>query len=328
VTPTVPEIVPDISVSIVSYNTKDILIACIESLLRSEAEGEAALEIIVADNGSTDGTPEAIRSRFPTVIFIDTGGNIGYGRANNAALHSASGRYFFIINSDIEMAPGAIAKMLAFMEANPKIGMIGAQLILPDGSIQGSCARDPTLLGVFWEQTYLDKLYPDNTITGSYLMTDWDYNSIREVPQVCGACFFVRAEAFRKIDGFDPAYFMYFEDTDFCVRLRKCRWPIYFFPEARIKHHLGASSGKSWRSRAMMISSYNQSRYYYYRRNHGKLQAIGLKAIVTMGAVLRLVAWSALSIVRPSARNQMRLFGLVFLNTVRMNDRGTSPTRL
>jgi GT2 family glycosyltransferase len=316
---------PDISVSIVSYNTRDLLSACLKSLLEREQAGEATLEIIVADNGSTDGSAEMVASAYPTVKFISTGGNVGYGRGNNAALAIAVGRYYFILNSDTEVEPGALAGMLAFMDSRTEVGMVGAQLILPDGSIQRSCARDPTLMAVFWEQTYLDKLFPKNRVTGSYLMTDWDYKSQREVEQVCGACFFVRAEAFKKIGGFDPAYFMYFEDTDLCVRLRKAGYPIYFYPEARILHHLGASSGKSWRTRALMIASYNQSRYYYYRRNYGPLHAAFLKATVLFGALLRLSAWTLLLPIKRSAGEQVRLFANVVKRTLLMSSQDAQP---
>ena len=316
---------PDISISIVSYNTRELLSACISSLLKRQDEGEAILEIIVADNGSTDGTLDELRELFPMVKLVETGGNVGYGRGNNAALAEAHGRYYFVLNSDTEVEPGALNGMLEYMDENPEVGMVGAQLILPDGSIQASCARDPTLAAVFWEQTYLDKLFPKNKVTGNYLMTDWDYSTKREVEQVCGACFFVRAEAFKQISGFDPAYFMYFEDTDFCVRLRKSGRPIVFYPEARILHHLGASSGKSRRVRALMIASYNQSRYYYYRRNYGPFQAAILKSIVLLGAGLRLAAWSALALVKPSAREQTRLFVDVFRRTLFMTSKTAHP---
>jgi N-acetylglucosaminyl-diphospho-decaprenol L-rhamnosyltransferase len=310
---------PDISVSIVSYNTRDLLSACLKSLLDKQRAGEASLEIIVADNGSTDGTGEMVAANFPEV-------KIGYGRGNNAALAQAAGRYFFILNSDTEVEAGALSGMLEYMDKNPTVGMVGAQLILPDGSIQRSCARDPTLTAVFWEQTYLDKLFPNNKVTGSYLMSDWDYNSKREVEQVCGACFFVRAQAFREIGGFDPAYFMYFEDTDFCIRLRKDGWPIYFFPDARILHHLGASSGKNWRTRALMVSSYNQSRYYYYRKNFGRPKAQLLKAVVLLGAILRLGMWTVLLPVKRNAAEQVRLFADVFKRTLLMSDHDAMPT--
>ncbi len=309
---------PDISVSIVSYNTRELLRACLASLQARGASGEASLEIIVADNGSTDGTTEMVQAEFPQVRLVETGGNIGYGRANNAALEEAQGRYFFVLNSDTEVEPGALAALRDFMDSHMDVGAAGAQLVLPNGTIQASCATDPSLLSVFWEQTYLDKLLPANRVTGAYAMTHWAYNDARAVEQVAGACLFVRREAYQAIGGFDPAYFMYFEDTDLCIRLRRAGWPIWFVPQARIGHHLGASSGGDWRVRARMIASYNQSRYYYYSRYGGRARGALLKTLTLMGAALRLLAWSAASVRRPGAREQVHLFRSVLAQTWRM----------
>ncbi len=309
---------PDISVSIVSFNTRDLLRACLLSLQARQASGEVSVEVIVADNGSTDGTIEMVQAEFPAVRLVETGGNIGYGRANNAALEDAAGHYFFVLNSDTNVEPGALATLRDFMDAHPDVGAAGAQLVLPDGTIQASCATDPSLLSVFWEQTYLDKLLPANKVTGAYAMTHWAYNDARAVDQVAGACLFVRREAYRAVNGFDPAYFMYFEDTDLCIRLRRAGWPIWFVPQARIGHHLGASSGSDWRVRARMIASYNQSRYYYYSRYGGRRQGALLKALTLLGAGLRLLAWSIVSARRPAARDQMRLFRDVWHRTLVM----------
>ena len=313
---------PDVTVSIVSYNTCDDLRNCLASLQARRDEGEVTLEVVVADNESKDGSVDMVRSEFPWVRVVETGGNLGYGRANNAGLKEANGRYYFVLNSDTIVEPGALKVMRDFMDESPKVGCVGAQLILRDGSTQTSCARDPGLLAVFWEQTYLDRLLPNNKITGNYLMTDWDYKDRREVEQVCGACLFVRRQAWLDIDGFDPAYFMYFEDTDFCIRIRKAGWKIVFVPEARIHHLLGASSGKSWETRARMISAYNKSRYYYFNRYEGRTKGLAIKATVLLGATLRLMAWSMIALVRPKSRDQVRLFREVWRQTASMSPAG------
>jgi len=317
------EMVPaDVTVSIVSYNTSEPLRNCLASLQARRDEGEVTLDVVVADNASTDDSVAMVRREFPWVRVVETGGNIGYGRANNTGLAGATTRYVFVINSDTVVEPGALKVMRDFMDENPKIGCVGAQLILSDGSTQTSCARDPSLLAVFWEQTYLDKLLPNNRITGNYLMTNWDYKDRREVEQVCGACLFVRREAYEQIGGFDPAYFMYFEDTDFCIRLRRAGWPIHFVPEARILHLLGASSAKNWQTRARTISAYNKSRYYYFNRYYGRLQGLRLKATVLLGAGLRLAVWSLIALVKPSKRDQVRLFREVWRQTWHMTPAG------
>lgn len=313
---------PDVTISIVSYNTKEPLRNCLQSLQERRDEGEVTMDVVVADNDSHDGSVEMVRSEFPWVQVVETGGNIGYGRANNAGLNDARGRYYFVLNSDTIVLPGALRIMRDYMDSNPKVGCVGAQLILEDGSIQESCARDPGIAAIFWEQTYLAKLLPKNKVTGAYLMTYWDYNEIREVEQVCGACLFVRREAYEQIKGFDPAYFMYFEDTDFCIRMRRAGWPIYFVPEARIRHLLGASSSGDWRKRARTVSAYNKSRYYYFNRYEGRLRGLLVKSILLLGSGLRLLAWSCIALLKPTARDQVRLFWEVWKQTVKMNPHG------
>jgi len=306
---------PDVTVSIVSYNTCALLRACLQALGDRRDEGEVTLEVVVADNGSHDGSAAMVRDEFPWARLIETGGNIGYGRANNLALEDARGRYFFVLNSDTEVEPGALTALRDFMDAHPQVGLAGAQLVLPDGATQASCATDPSLTAVFWEQTYLDRLLPANRVTGAYAMTHWAYDTVREVEQVCGACFFARREAWQEVGGFDPAYFMYFEDTDLCVRLRRAGWPIFFLPGARIKHHLGASSSGDWQTRARMVASYNKSRYYYFTRYGGAGRGALLKGLVLLGTGLRLAAWTCLSVLRPAAREKVRLFRAIWSQT-------------
>jgi hypothetical protein len=310
-----PESIPDISIGIVSYNTCDLLRACLQSLRQRAAEGEATIEVIVADNGSSDGSVEMVQREFPEFQAFYTGGNIGYGRANNAAFERATGRYFFVLNSDTEVEPGALREMVQFMDAHPQAGGAGAKLILPDGSTQPSVGTDPTLRAIFFEQTYLDKLLPHSRLTGGYLLTWWDYKERREVEQVCGACLFVRREAWHQIGGFDPAFFMYFEDTDFCLRLRRAGWQIWYLPDARIQHRLGGSSGNNWRVRARMVTSYNHSRYYFWTRERGQWAGSLTKAFTLLGATLRLLAWTGKCLKNPrnrEARTQQKLFRRVW----------------
>jgi GT2 family glycosyltransferase len=312
---------PVVSLSIVSFNTRDLLRECLASL--QERAGEADLEITVVDNGSTDGSVEMVRAHFPQVLVVEAGENLGYGRANNLALQNARGDFVWILNSDTTIEPGAIADMAAWMEAHPKCGAIGSRLILPDGTTQPSCAGDPSLWAVFCEQTFLYKLLPGGRYTGSYAMTnltDWSYDEPRSVPQVCGASLFVRRETWRATGGFDPSYFMYFEDTDWCVRAREANWEIWFLPQSRVRHHLGASSGGSWRTRAMMVFHYNLGRLLFFGRRRGPRVARALKYLLCLGALARLLAWAILGL-HPKywrrARERVLLFRQVLLSTSR-----------
>ncbi len=328
-----PPDAPDLSVAVVSYNTQGLLRACLASLAARQAEGEATLEIIVADNGSTDGSLDMVRAEFPGARVIETGGNIGFGRANNLALADARGRCFCLLNSDAEALPGALRKTLAFLDAHPDVGLAGGQLLWPDGRPQTSWGHDPTLAGVWEEQTFLGAVRariapgpgrtaptpspspasgigePEKTpekTTGA---------SPRDVDQISGAYMVLRREAWRQVGGFDPAYFMYNEDVDLNVRLRRAGWRVVFLPDVFIRHHLGASSRADWQTRARMVSAYNESRFLYFTRFHGPKAGRRLRAYCLLGAAIRLTGWSLLAAVKPGARDKVKLFREVWRRT-------------
>ena len=300
-------VTPDISVAIVSYNTRDLLRACLRSLFARQEDGEASLEIIVADNGSSDGSLDMVRAEFPSVQVIETGENLGFGRANNLALQNAQGRAFCLLNSDAEVLPGALSLPLAALDADPKIGLVGGQLLWPDGRLQTSYGDDPTLAGVFREQTFLSARGGAHTVAPPAALTD--------VPQICGAFMLIRPQAWREMGGFDPQYFMYNEDVDLNFRLRRAGWRVVFLPQARITHHLGASSSADWRKRARMVSAYNESRFYFFSRFYGSSAGAKLKAYCLLGAAIRLSGWFLLSLIRPSARDKVKLFWEVWRRT-------------
>ena len=354
----------------VSYNTRDLLRACLQSLLDPAGRGRGdALEIMVADNGSTDGSVEMVRAEFPTVQLIETGGNVGFGRANNAALADARGRHFALVNSDAEVLPNALAQSLAFLDGSRRTSAWPAGSCLwPDGRDQTSWGDDPTLGGVFREQTFLGGVWervkrrsPWEPTPGAALATRrasadpslgrkgeektaektgesptpssppppsflgrgaGEVGSegagtplSRDVDQICGAFMLIRREAWRQVGGFDPHYFMYNEDVDLNVRLRRAGWRVVFLPHVRITHHLGASSSADWRKRARMVSAYNESRYYYFGRFGGPKAAAKLKAYCLLGAAIRLTAWTLLSVGKPGARDKVKLFQEVWRRT-------------
>jgi GT2 family glycosyltransferase len=313
--------VPDITVSIVSYNTRDLLRRCLQSLRERQQAGEATLQIVVGDNASRDGSLEMVQQEFPEFEAFSTGSNLGFGRAHNLCFQRARGRYFFVLNSDTEVEPGALATLRDFLDAHPEAGGAGAQLVYPDGSPQASFGGDPQLRGILLEQTYLDKVLTRLRTAAPANESDEEAtpDSIpREVEQICGACQFVRTEAYRQVEGYDPAYFMYHEDVDLNIRLRWAGWKLYFVPAARIRHHLGASSERDWKTRARMVSALNWSRYYYYHRYEGAMRGGLLKATFVLGAGLRLGGWSLIALARPSALEKVRLFREVFRRTWRM----------
>ena len=283
---------PDLHISIVSYNTASLLDACLDSL--ASGAGRASLAVTVVDNGSTDGSPEMVRSRYPQFHVVETGANIGYGAANNAALRGTNARYVMALNSDTVVQPGSLDALVDFMDAHPEVGAAGAALILPGGEPQRNWAvGELTLAGVVWEQTFLAKLLPRSKTFGDYFRADWPRDRDTLVPQACGAALAIRAELFDKLGGFDPAIFMYAEDTDLCRRVRDCGSHVAFVAGARIVHHHGQSSAGSLRP--AMIVEHNRSRIYYFAKHAGRAQALAARAVMAAGALLRALLWSALA---------------------------------
>jgi len=272
---------PDVSVIIVSYNTRELLRECIESILCEQGDG-LAVEVIVVDNASADSSAAMVAERFPQVRQIANPDNRGFGAACNQGLEVARGRYALILNADIRAQPGALQRLVGFMDAHPDAAVCGGQLRYPDGRIQPSCARDLTLWWVFCEQSMLAKLFPRTRLFGGYWRTHWDFSATIETEQVMGACMMLR----RPFPRFDEDYFLYCEDTDLCYRVRQAGGKIYYVHDAVFVHHLGAS-GES--QRAQMVIYYNRGKERYFRKFHGAWQARVCRWLNKGGALLRVL---------------------------------------
>ncbi|MDM7461025.1 MAG: glycosyltransferase family 2 protein [bacterium] len=271
---------PDVSVIIVSYNTRELLRECLESL---HSAGDCPTrEIIVVDNASSDGSAAMVAECFPTTRLIANADNRGFGAACNQGLDLAAGRYALILNADIRAGGDALARLTQFMDAHPDAQVCGGQLRYPDGRVQPSCARELTLWAVFCEQSLLAKLFPRTRLFGGYWRTEWDFRSTIETEQVMGACMMLR----RPFPRFDEAYFLYCEDTDLCYRVRRAGGKIFYVHDAVFVHHLGASGEPQ---RAEMVIYYNRGKVRYFRKFHGAWHAWFCRMLNAMGALLRVL---------------------------------------
>ena len=233
-----------ISVIVVSYNTRDSLRACLESL-----NDAPVTEIIVVDNASRDGSPEMVERDFPQVKLIRNARNRGFGAANNQGLAIMQGELALLLNSDAIAGPGSIEKLALHFE-DSDVGAAGGRLQHPDGSLQESACSGLTLWAVFCEQTLLEKFFSRSRILSPY----WQSGRIAargepaEVEQVMGACLMMRP-----VERFDERYFLYCEDTELCIRLRQ-HGRIIYDPTAPFPHELGASSSDN---RGWSVAMYN-----------------------------------------------------------------------
>jgi len=233
----------DLSIIIVSYNTRDLLRDCLASIAKAEREG-LAIEVVVVDNGSTDRSDQMVENQFPQVKLIANKKNIGFAAANNIGLKHSTGRYLLFLNPDTIVGPGTFKAMISFMDKNPKVGAATCRVELPDGTLDYSCHRGfPTPWNAFAFFSGLAKVFPKTKLFAGYPLSFLPLDRIHEIDSACGAFLIVRREAGKEIGWWDEDYFWYGEDLDFCFRLKKKGWKIIFNPETKIIHYKGAASG-------------------------------------------------------------------------------------
>jgi N-acetylglucosaminyl-diphospho-decaprenol L-rhamnosyltransferase len=226
----------DVAAVIVNYNARVHLIECVRSL---RADGVA--HVLVVDNASSDGSGPALARDDPGAVFVDTGANLGFGRAANRGVALTTAPYVMILNPDAVVHPGAVKALAATLDADEALAVVGPRVDNPDGTIYPSARRFPEL-GVAAGHAFLGLLAPANRFTRNYRMLDADRSRSGPVDWVSGTCMLVRRDAFDAVGGFDEAYFMYVEDVDLCWRLWQAGWRVAYEPGARVTHAVGASS--------------------------------------------------------------------------------------
>jgi GT2 family glycosyltransferase len=269
----------DLSLIIVNWNVKDLLRNCLQSLLEAgQAAPDLSLEIIIVDSASTDGSPDMVRRQFPQARLVESNQNLGYAGGNNAGADLAQGRYLFLLNPDTVVKPDALRRLVRYMDSHPAVGVVGPQLLWPDGTIQSSRRRFPTLGSLFWESTLLGQWFPHHQHIARYHMQDIAPDHNQPVDWVVGAAMLIRREAWRQVGPIDAAYFMYFEETDWCRRCAEAGWKIHYLPEAQIIHYEGKSSEQVMAERTIR---FQRSKLRYTRKYFGAGWAV----------ILRLFLW-------------------------------------
>lgn len=272
---------PQISVVIVSWNTRDYLESCLRSIFNDSITSEC--EIWVVDNASTDDSAEMTRNYFPEVRLIENPENLGFAEANNMAIPQANGRYILFLNPDTEIIAGAIGRLERFLDEHPVAGAVGPMTLNSDDTIQTSAYPAPTLIREFRRLFHLEWLAGDR----DYRMHTWDQRRAREVEVLQGSCLMIRREALDQIGLMDNDFFMYSEEVDLCTRLRRAGWALYWNPNARVVHHGGKSTGQA---PADMFLKLYQSKVLYFRKHYGMLAARIYKLLLLVAAIARLVA--------------------------------------
>jgi GT2 family glycosyltransferase len=255
----------DVTIVIVSYNVRQYLRQCLESIDRCRHAHR--LQVIVVDNASHDGTVAMLSPLFPWVEFIGLNENIGFGRANNIGIERARGRYTLILNPDTILAEDTIARMIEYMDAHPEVGICGCKLLNADGTFQEQCRRGfPTPWAAFTKLFGLQALFPRSRVFAQYNQSFRSPDETYYVDAVLGAFMFCRTEQLRAIGGFDPDYFMYAEDLDLCYRMLKAGYRTAYVPTTSIVHFKGESTR---RSRINDVRVFYEAMLQFARKHYG-----------------------------------------------------------
>ncbi len=237
-----------LSIIVVSWNVRDLLEKCLQSIF--EQTRNINFEILVVDNGSTDGTAEMILKKFPQVNLIRSTKNLGFAAGNNLALRSVLGssqsEFILLLNPDTEIINSAIEKMVDLMRREPEAGITGPKLLNADRSLQPSVRRFPTFLDQLFILFKVTHFWLNSRVLKHYWATDFDYLETAEVDQVMGAFFLVRREVFERIGLFDEKFFLWFEEVDFCRRAKQAGYRIIYYPGAEVIHYGGQSFKQRW----------------------------------------------------------------------------------
>ncbi len=285
----------DLSIIIVSWNVRDLLRRCLQSIADHRPPTSdlrpPTSEIIVVDNASGDGSVEMVRSEYPHVQLIANPTNRGFTGGNNDGLACARGRYILLLNPDTEVVGDALATMVAYADAHPQVGALGPQLLNPDGSVQSSRRRFPTLLTALFESTWLQSLAPRGILRHYYAL-DLPDDRPAEVDWVTGAALLVRREAMEQVGKLDAGFFMYSEELDWCKRIKDAGWKIVYLPSAQVIHHVGKSSDQVVPQRHIYFQT-SKVRYFY--KHHGALAAellrLYLLALYAAQLALEAIKW-------------------------------------
>ncbi len=269
---------PELTVVVLSWNTRELTLACLRAL--NDERPRHAREVVVVDNGSSDGSADAIAA-LPGVALLRNAENRGYSAGNNQGAAAGHGRYLCLLNSDTEVRPGALDALVDFLAAHPEYGAVAPKLVNPDGTVQRACMRFPGLAVALCYDSIFARFWPGSWVDRRYHMRDFDHLHSRDVAQPPGACLVLRRDEYLAMGGLDEALFLFFNDVDLCRRLWRRRRKIRYFAAAEVLHHVGAST----RQLAHLPVTWFRNRIAYYRKNYGALGEAYLRGVVRLRAL-------------------------------------------
>jgi GT2 family glycosyltransferase len=267
---------PDVSVVVVTLNALPWVERCLESVRGHEA--------VVVDHGSTDGTLELVRRRFPDVRVVEQD-NRGMGGGNNAGMRLASGRYWFLLNSDAWIVDDGLERLVAFADAHPEAAVVGPRLSNTDGTLQRSARAEPNVWRLTTEYAGVRKLAPGSSLLNPLYLGGFDHTTVREVDWLSGAALLVRRAAADEVGLFDESFFMFSEEVDWLTRFRRAGWAVLFYPAAEVVHVGGATHG------GLMYAENLRGQLRFLDKHHGRGEAERARRVLLWSLRLRGLAF-------------------------------------
>jgi hypothetical protein len=271
----------DLSIALVNWNNREYLRQCLESI---EADPpRMSFEIVVADNGSTDGSQQMLSERFPGVGVVQNGGNVGVARGNNQCIHNSTGRYIYIVNNDTLVNRPSVEAMVRFLDEHREVGAVGGNLLNPDRTLQSSFCAFPTL----WEE-FLLVSHVGRWLNPCFPSYKGRWPTVREVDWIGSASIVVRRTAIEQIGLIDEEYFIYSDETDWQYRLWQSGWKVYYLPNVTTIHYGGGSFKPGDRRYTLVY----RGRMLFARKHYGRLYSLAQRALFAAAALVRLGIWS------------------------------------
>lgn len=285
-----------LSIVLVCWNNRAYLDPCLKSLYESGMKN--TFEVVVVDNGSTDGSQLMLAEKYPNVKIIQNNSNVGLGKASNQGIEGTSGRHVLLLNNDTIVSGASFDAMVDFLDQNPKTGAVGGKLLNPDGSIQACYNYFSTL----WEEFLIGTRLGDMLQPGFPAVTSGD--EVRSVDWLSSACLMVRRAAFDQIGLLDEGYFIYGDEVDLQFRLKKAGWEIYFLPHATTIHYGGRSMSR-WPRRKMVY----RGKMLFYHKHYGPMKTFLLRAMLGLLSFGKIMMWSLIILIpgkRDLAQSEVR----------------------
>jgi len=316
-----------LSVVILCWNDLKVISNCLQSIFTGTRS--VAFEVIISDNGSTDGSSDFIRKNYPTVRIIENQANLGFAKGNNAGIAASRGEYVLILNPDTIVHHGTLRRLVEFADVHPEAGGFGCRVLNPDGSYQESARPFPSIRGYWVAALYLRPLAYISDAFIPDIYTGWRGDTERVVDWQSGCCVMFRGKLLQELGGFDEQFFYHYEEVDLCRRVRNAGYPLIFTPAATITH-LGGQSVSRFPLR-FALEKY-RSRYRYFYKHFGARGARRCRRVSLAALRIRQVGYGALAMFRPNELCKTRLEAYAVLarwnrrlDPVRLVERGEEP---